>query len=54
MTTLYFITAALWGIYSAQKNIILYDEDAKPLVAFMLNTIFCPVAIILAIMQSDF
>jgi hypothetical protein len=59
MTTLYIITAFLWSIYALEQGKIMcknHNVDFrldKKILTVVANFIFCPLAIIIAILQGN-
>jgi len=49
---LYVFTAIMWGIFATKMHTILNRQDKK-VKCFILNTLFCPLAICLAIKNKE-
>ena len=45
---LYLIVALLWGIFATRMHLKLHRKN-KAWVCFILNSIFCPIAMVMAI-----
>jgi hypothetical protein len=50
---MYFIVAFLWTVFAGKKQKQLSDSLFKLLLCIVLNFIFCPIAILIAIFRKD-
>ena len=45
---IYIFVCILWGLYASRKTKRMYPEEGRIWIALIINTLICPIAIIVA------